>query len=122
MKRITFRLTGPEWKTLVKLLEKSRHRSLSALLRAMLFKGKVTVVSHDDSLDTVMEKLSAIHTELHRIGVNINQVTNRFNAEKHPEKRLLQALEVQELYRKTGEKVEELIKIITNISYRWLPE
>lgn len=121
-KRLTFRLTNPEWETLASLLKKSRHRSASELVRTMLFSGKVTVIIRDESLHNVMEQLSAVRTEIHRIGVNINQITGRFHREKFPEARLLQVLEVQRLHQEMGRKVEELFKLITNISYRWLPE
>ena len=120
-KRITFRLTEREYKRLLKLLAKTKHRSLSGLIRTMLFKGNVKIVAKDGSLDKVMEQLSAIRSALHRIGLNINQITYRFHTEKLPDKRLLHALEVQRLYQETGDKVEKLLKIVAKISYKWLP-
>lgn len=121
-RRITFRLSEPEWETLCKLLKKSRHGSMSELIRAMLFWGKIRIVTHDDSISPIMEQLSAIRTELHRIGVNINQITGRFHWETLPEARLLQALEVLQLHQTVGQKVDELFTVIEKISYRWLPE
>lgn len=120
-KRITFRLTEREYKRLLKLLVKTRHSSLSSLIRTMLFRGNVKIVTRDDSLDAVMEQLSTIRSDLHRMGININQITRRFHTEKQPEKRLFQALEVQHVYKETGDKVDRLLKVITEISYKWLP-
>ncbi|MNU20673.1 hypothetical protein D3C71_89220 [compost metagenome] len=122
LKRITFRMSNEEWEKLEKMLKRSRHRSMSELIRAMLFRGKVLVVSHDDSLDLTMEQLSAIRTELHRIGVNVNQLTAKFHSEPMTEGRLLQVKEIQDEFKEMGKKVEELMRIIKKLSYRWLPE
>lgn len=121
-KRITFRLTGKEWDKLVKILDSSPSRSLSELIRKALFEGKVIVISNDTSFDKAMEQLSGIRTELHRIGININQVTRRFHTEDLPEAKLFQAMEIVKLYQQTDLKVTELFTIIAKLSTRWLPE
>lgn len=121
-RRITFRLSEKEWEKLQGLLVKSTCRSHSELIRKILFKGKITVHTHDRSLDMVMETLSGIRTELHAIGVNINQITRRYHTEKLPEERLVQVFEIGRLYRQTDKKVAELFIIITKLSKIWLPE
>ena len=119
--RITFRLGEKEQQRLDALLAKSTCTTHSELIRKMLFKGKVTLISRDDSMDKIMEQLSFIRTELRRVGVNINQLTASFHAETLPEKRVLLAMEVQRQYGEVGKKVDELLKVIAEISYKWLP-
>lgn len=121
-RRITFRLTDKEWKRLGKILRRSRHQSISELIRTMLFKGKVTITVRDNSLDIAMEKLSSISTDLRRIGTNINQIVRKFHNEKLPENKLILTLEVGKQYQEVGEKVDELLGVIKELSLKWLPE
>jgi hypothetical protein len=120
--RITFRLTEEERRKLEDLLEKSTDRSISSLIRKSLFKGRITIVSYDSSLDRVMEKLSLIHKEIHNIGVNINQATRKLNAVIGQQANLLHAMEITRLYQQTDQKVTELLGIISKLSLKWLPE
>ncbi|MBK1439853.1 plasmid mobilization relaxosome protein MobC [Parapedobacter sp. ISTM3] len=121
--RIHTRVTAKKYRELSTLLQRSRGiRSHSALLRNLLDDRKITVETHDDSLDAVMERLSEIRKELQRIGTNINQITRRFHLEELPEARLVHALEVQQLYGETDRKVEELLIIVDKLSRKWLPE
>lgn len=120
--RIHTRVTKQKYDELSALLMRSSGiKSLCELLRNILENQKIMLYTHDNSLDVVMEKLSAIRTELNRIGVNINQLTGRFHAETQREKRALLALEVLEQYRQVGKKVDELLALISKISYKWLP-
>lgn len=121
-RRITFRLTDKEWKRLGKILRRSRHQSISELIRTMLFKGKVTITVRDNSLDIAMEKLSSISTDLRRIGTNINQIVRKFHNEKLTENKLILTLEVGKQYQEVGEKVDELLGVIKELSLKWLPE
>lgn len=120
--RITFRLGAKDLERLDALLAKSSCMSYSELIRKLLFKGQITIHTHDRTLDMVMETLSAIRTELHAIGINVNQVTRRFHQENLPEARLIRAMEIQELNKETGKKIEDLFEIINKLSERWLQE
>lgn len=120
--RIHTRITKEKYEELTVLLAQCRGiKSLSELLRDILSNRKINIQNYDRSLDTVMEQLSSIRTELHAIGVNINQVTRRFHAEKLPEARLLQVMEIEQQYRDVGKKVDRLFEIIQKLSARWLP-
>jgi len=120
--RIHTRITKDKYDELNKLLQQSRSiHSLSELLRHILDNRKIIVHSYDASFDKVMAELSAIRTELHAIGVNINQVTHKFHMEDLPEGRLFQALELVKLYQQTDLKVSELFSVIAKLSEKWLP-
>lgn len=116
------RIDQQKYDELISLLEKSRCRSMSELIRSILHQQKITVVTHDSSLDKVMESLSSIRKELQSIGININQVTHRFHLESQPQGRLFQALEIAKLYQQTEERVTELFSVIAKISEQWLPK
>lgn len=120
--RVEARVTEDKYQELTALLGKSRHRTMSELVRDILYNQKIIVETYDASLDKVMERLSAIRSELHAIGVNINQVTHHFHAAQSPEGKLFNALEVAKLYQQTDLKVTELFSVIAKLSELWLPK
>lgn len=119
--KVFARLGKRKYEELRALLERSHHRTMSALLRDILMQKQITVKVHDASLDITMEELCRIRTELHAIGTNINQVTRRFHTEQLPGAQLNSALEIAKLYQQTDMKVSELFIIIAKLSEKWLP-
>jgi hypothetical protein len=120
--KVFSRINKQKYEQLQSMLGASHCRTMSELIRHILEKEKITVVTRDGTLDTVMEQLSGIRKELQSIGININQVTHRFHIEDQPEGRIFQALEIAKLYQQTEQKVTELFTVISKISERWLPE
>lgn len=97
-------------------------KNLSGLVRKILEEGKYTIETYDTSRDRLMEELSAIRKELNAIGVNINQVTRRFNAEKTSEARLARVLEITHLFQQADLRLTEVITVISKIAEGWLPK
>ncbi|TDX00461.1 hypothetical protein EDB95_1486 [Dinghuibacter silviterrae] len=119
--RVFARVSREKYEELQQILRNSRCRTMSEMLRHILNNQPLTIITYDNSLDKIMERLSAIRKELHAIGININQVTRCFNKEKSPEGKLYQALEVARLYQQTDLKISELFVIIAKLSEKWLP-
>ena len=119
--KVFSRINKKKYEQLQSMLGASRCRTMSELIRHILEKEKITIVTHDGTLDKVMEQLSGIRKELQAIGTNINQVTHRFHVEDQPEGKVFQALEIAKLYQQTEQKVTELFTIISKISEQWLP-
>ena len=121
--RVHTRVTKEKYDELTALLKQSRGlHSHSELLRHILDHQAIITRTYDETMDKVIEELSAIRKELQAIGVNINQVTRRFHAEDLPEGKLFQALEIAKLYQQADAKVTLLFSIISNLSKQWLPE
>lgn len=120
--KVFTRLGREKYDELAALLEKSRHRNMSSMLRDVLHSKKIVIENYDGTLDKVMEELGRIRSELHAIGVNINQVTRRFNQEHLAGEQLNQALEITKFYQQADQKVSELFEIISKLSLKWLPE
>lgn len=118
--RIETRVDEAKYQELQGLLKSSRYRNMSELLRDLIYDKKIILVTHDNSLDLVMQQLSATHAELHAIGVNINQVTRYFNAVKDAATKTYHALNIAGQYRAVGEKVDILFTLISKLSVRWL--
>lgn len=120
--KVFSRINKKKYDELQSMLASSRCRTISELLRQILEEGKITIITHDGTLDKVMEQLSGIRKELQSIGININQITHRFHIEDQPEGKIFQALEIAKLFQQTEQKVTELFTIISKISEQWLPE
>jgi hypothetical protein len=120
--RVFTRISKEKYEELTAMLHHSRCKTVSELLRHILENRKIVVEHYDSSLDKVMEQLSGIRKELQAIGVNINQVTQRFHTEKWPEGRLFQALEIAKLYQQADLKVSDLFEVVEKLSELWLPK
>lgn len=117
--RIHTRITRQKYEELSALLKRSGgQHSLSELLRNILDNRQIRVRTYDASLEKIMEELSAIRTQIHAIGININQVTRRFHTERQPESRIL---ELTTLFQQSDQRITELFSVVAQLSERWLP-
>ncbi len=83
---IKTRVNEKRYRSLVDLLAKTRHRSMSEMIREILNNKPITVCTYDKTFDQHMEQLISLQQEIQSIGVNINQVTRFFhgsNNESH---------------------------------------
>src|SRR5690625_1084951 len=120
--RVFTRISKEKYEELNQMLQHSRCKTISELLRHILENKKIVVEHYDSSLDKVMEQLSGIRKELHAIGININQVTHYFHGAKSAEAKLYNAMEIAKLYQHTDRKINELFSIVTQLSELWLPK
>ncbi|EHQ24316.1 plasmid mobilization protein [Mucilaginibacter paludis] len=119
---IKTRVNDAKFNELNKLLNQSSCQNMSELVRHILHERPVIIGQRNQSLDLLTEELSGIRKELRSIGININQITKQFNTFPEKEQKLLQALGAAEQYRVTGNKVDQLLTIITKLSEQWLPK
>jgi hypothetical protein len=105
---------------LKQMLQNSDCHFMGELVRRILSREKITVYHKDASLDAPMEELIRIRKELNAIGVNINQITHSFHTSDTPGKQVFHSLKIAEEYKKVGEKVDILSKIIFELGQKWL--
>lgn len=120
--RVFTRISKEKYEELAAILQQSRCKTISELLRHILEDRKITLETYDVSLDKVMEQLSGIRKEIQSIGININQVTHYFHLAKEPESKIFNALEIVKLYQQTDLKVTELFSVVAKLSELWLPK
>lgn len=120
--RVFTRISKEKYEEIEKLLQSSRCKTVSELLRHILENRKIVVEHYDNSLDKVMEQLSGIRKELHAIGININQLTRYFHGAKTAEAKLYNAMEIAKLYQQTDLKITELFTVVAKLSELWLPK
>ena len=102
------------------LLAKTRSKDMSTLLRDILYKRPIEVITRDETLDNTMEELARLRTEIRAIGVNINQITRYFNTYPEPQKKMLYAKMAFKEYLDIEPKIDQLLIIVSKMSKRWL--
>lgn len=95
-------------------------QSMGELARRILSKERITYFIKDASMDAPMEELSRIRKELNAIGTNINQITHSFHNTDLANQKTLHALKVAEQYKKVGDKVDQLLAIVSQMAKKWL--
>ena len=71
-------------------------------------------------MDAHLELLAGIEKELNAIGVNINQITRSFHNAETPNQKMINALKIEEQYRKVGDRVDKLLAIVSELAKKWL--
>jgi hypothetical protein len=114
------RVTGTVFKRLEKLIGKSDCHSMGEVARKILSNQEIKVFYIDASLNTTMEQLAGIRKELKAIGININQLTKGYNGSPEESKKALYTLKVLTLYKPLDHKVDELLRIVSQLAEKWL--
>ena len=115
-------ISKEKYEELTAMLQSSRCKTMSELLRHILENRKIVVEHYDSSMDKVMEQLSGIRKELHAIGININHLTHGWQCAKTCEAWLYNGMEMTKLYQQADLKVSELFEVIGTLSELWLPK
>lgn len=118
--KVTIHLSQSYFEKLHRWQSHSNCRSVSELARSILYKEQINWYHKDASLESTALELALIRKELNAIGKNINQITYYFHITETPNKKMFHALKVADEYKKVGNKVDELLKIVSEISKTWL--
>lgn len=104
------------------LRQDSNCQSIGEFARMILQREEIIWYHKDASMDAAAVELAGIRQELKAIGTNINQVTRYFNGAHLPVQKIFDALKILDEYKKVGSKVEQLLKIISDLSQKWSPK
>lgn len=118
--KVTIHLSHAYFEKLQRWLAHSNCRTVSELSRSILYKEQINWYHKDASLESTAIQLALIRKELNAIGKNINQITHHFHTDEAPNRKMFHALKVADQYKKVGNKVYELLKIVSEISKTWL--
>jgi hypothetical protein len=118
---ISIRLPAEFYNKLEEQRKHSNCQTISEFARKILQEKKIIWYHKDATMDAVATELAGIKSELRSIGININQVTRYFNSAKLPDQKIYQALKVLEEYQKVSNKVDNLVKIISELGQKWSP-
>lgn len=120
VRTLRLRLDHATYRRIEELQKNSGCGSLAEVARRMLFAKPITVFQRDVTMNATMEELVSIRRELRLIGVNINQITRHFNQDKEGRHRSYYVMQVADLYKLVGQKVEALMPIIEQLAEKWL--
>ena len=118
--RIYTRVNESKYKELTSILEGNPRNDMSSLLRSIIYNRRIIVFTKDRTLDTTMEELSRLRSEIRSIGVNINQITKYFNTYPEAHRKKLYAAMAFKEYLAIESKADALLQIIEKLAERWL--
>jgi hypothetical protein len=117
---IRTRVTAATFRRLEKMIGKSDCHSVGEVARKILSNQEIKVFYVDASLDQTMEQLALIRKELKAIGININQITKRYNSTWEEKGKAFYAIKVTELFKPVEERVDKLLVIVSKLAAIWL--
>ena len=119
---LTTKVSDSTYSKLKHLLDQNPQNDMSRLVRAILNNQPVRVFTRDLTLDNLMEELTRLRTEIKHIGVNINQITRKFNSYPEPQRKAFYAKMAFQEYLAIEPRIDRLINIITPLAQKWLQE
>jgi len=117
---IIIRVTENMFLKLEQIRKESYSPSVAEVCRKILGNEKIKLYQQDVSMNPVMEELAGIRRELKAIGVNINQVTRKFNGTKDEKKRSYYALQTAGVYQTIDPKIDRLLLMVSKLAEKWL--
>jgi MobC-like protein len=116
------RVNTRKYQELQRILRQNPNKDMSALLRDILENRPIKVFTRDLTLDNLMEELAKLRMEIKAIGVNINQITKKFNTYPEPWRKEFYAKTAFAEYTALKPRIEQLLTIISKLAKKWLPE
>ena len=118
-RHVQAKVTQEVYDRLETISKSSDCHSIGEVARRVLSKEKIVAYSVDRSFDPIVEELCRIRREINSIGVNINQVTHAFHSDDAPGRRAAEALKIVKHYNEVGDKVAELLGVISQVTKKW---
>ncbi len=116
------RLTQKAFDRLDKIRQSSDCHSVGEVARKVLSQEKITLFYKDMTLNAAMEELALTRKELKAIGININQLTKGFHiAGKKGRPTDSYLFHVAKLYQIVDAKTDDILRIVNQLSHKWLP-
>ncbi|WP_339753410.1 hypothetical protein [Algoriphagus aquimarinus] len=106
MVQVQARISPNRYEYLTDLLAKSPGSTLSEILRDILENKPVKLRYQNVALEEFMHQLSEIYSEIHRIGVNLNQVTKEYHQSNQPIQKFLIGKKLIEYLRLVQQAIE----------------
>jgi hypothetical protein len=116
------RITKAKYDELKTIAAKTKDETVSGLLRNIIHNRPVTVHTHDETFNLVMEELAALRGEIKSIGININQVTRLFNTYPEERRKEFYAKIAFNQYLGIETKIDRLLTIVSKLAKKWLSE
>jgi hypothetical protein len=119
--KLTTKVNKRTFRKLEALLQQDPHNDMSSLVRSILENRPVRIFTRDLTAADIVEELAHLRTEIGHIGININQITKKFNTYAEHQRKGYYAKLAFDEYLKLEPKVEHLIILRSERVKKWLP-
>lgn len=116
------RISERKYQELIALLGKDPLLSMSELIRRIIENQAVTVRVKSTGMTEVLEQLIGIHGQLHKIGINLNQVVKVFHGSNSQIQKFLLGKKLHQDQQQILELIEKLNLILSQLQQKWLSE
>lgn len=121
-RRIEGRISERRYQELLGLLVRDSSLTMSELIRKILEKQPVTIRVKSSEMSEVLESLSGIHSQLHKIGINLNQVVKEYHSSNSSITKLLLGKKLYQEQLRIVTILEQLKSILSQLQLKWLSE
>lgn len=121
-RRIEGRISEGRYQELHALLDRDSSLTMSELIRKILEKQPVTVRVKNSEMSEVLESLMSIHAQLHKIGINLNQVVKEYHGSNSSITKLLLGKKLHQEQLRIVDILGQLKSILSQLQLKWLSE
>jgi hypothetical protein len=114
-RKINIRVSEQTVKILNWLAANSGWRHIGSVVRVLLMGKAITILYKDPAVTATLPDYQNVRAEIHQLGIIINQLTQSFHRAETSREKLHFAMEVAEEYAKVGEKVDQLITMVSKL-------
>jgi hypothetical protein len=119
--KLTTKVNEQTYRKLEAFLKQDPLNDMSSLVRTILENRPVRIFTRDLTAADIVEELAHLRTEIGHIGININQITKKFNSYPEPQRKLYFAKLAFDKYLTLEPKIDDLIVIVSQKVEKWLP-
>jgi hypothetical protein len=119
--KLTTKVKEQTYRKLEGLLKQDPLNDMSSLVRTILENRPVRIFTRDLTGADLVEELAQLRTEIGHIGININQITKKFNSYPELQRKGYYAKLAFNEYLTLEPKIEHLIILISERVKKWLP-
>jgi hypothetical protein len=119
--KLTTKVNEQTFRKLEALLKQDPLNDMSSLVRTILENRPVKVFTRDLTAADIVEELAQLRTEIGHIGININQITKKFNSYPEQQRKVYYTRLAFDEYLTLESKVGHLIILISERVKKWLP-
>ena len=119
--KLTTKVNERTYRKLDALLKQDPLNDMSSLVRTILVNRPVRIFMRDLTAADIVEELAQLRTEIGHIGININQITKKFNSYPEHQRKVYFAKLALEKYLTLESKIDDLIIIMSQKVEKWLP-
>lgn len=119
---VMVRFDDEEHARFLTMYEQSGEYAKAVFIKARVFEAEFKVIKIDNSTPEYYAKLSDLHAQYRRIGVNYNQVVKELKSRFSEKKALALLYKLEEITRELVAVSREVVALTQKFEQQWLPK